>query len=149
MLISTFPVHVFNFIFLTFLIKYTLISTLSRDGDVARWIGRRTGTPLRPFWIPWCGKGLFSSPRVSFQCRLAYGVRTPPCPVACIYICAHSKDPVVHVRVRWAMKTLKHPASTVGWTARLCRSWLFPGESNPNFPLEKFQMGQYSCNTTQ
>ena len=29
------------------------------------------------------------------------------CSVACIDICAHVKDPVVHVRVRWIMETLK------------------------------------------
>ena len=46
-------------------------------------------------------------------------------------------DPVVRVRVRWIVETLKHPACAVGWVARLCRSWFFPGESNPNFPGEK------------
>ena len=47
-----------------------------------------------------------------------------PCAIACIYICAHVKHPVTLVRVRWIMKTLKHPACEVGWVARLCRSWL-------------------------
>ena len=55
--------------------------------------------------IPRCGKRFF--PTVNFQCRLFYVVRTPPCTIACIYICAHVKDPVVHVRVLWIMKTLK------------------------------------------
>ena len=27
------------------------------------------------------------------------------------------------------METLKHPACTVGWVARLCRSWLSPGKA--------------------
>ena len=46
-----------------------------------------------------------------------------------VNICAHVKDPVVHVRVRWIMETLKHPACTVGWVTRLCRSWLSPGKA--------------------
>ena len=29
------------------------------------------------------------SPKVSFQCRLSYGVREPPCALVCINICAH------------------------------------------------------------
>ena len=57
----------------------------------------------------------------------------PPCAVVYIYICAHVKDPVVLVRVRWTMETLKHPACTLGWVARLCRSWLSLGD----FPWEK------------
>ena len=69
--------------------------------------------------------------------RLSSGVRTPPCAIACINICAHVKDPVDHVRVRWITETQKHPACTVGWVARLRRSWLSPGKSNPNFPWEK------------
>ena len=55
--------------------------------------------------IPQCSKGF--SPRVNFQCRLSYSVRTTPCAIACIYLCAHVKDPLVHVRVRWIMETLK------------------------------------------
>ena len=77
------------------------------------------------------------SPRVNFQCRLFCGVRTPPCAIAFTNICAHVKDPVVHVRVQWIMETLKHPACTLCWIALLCRSWLSPGEGNPNFPWEK------------
>ena len=69
-----------------------------------------------------CGRGIFL--RINFQCRPSYGVRTPLCAVACVYTCAHVKDPVVHVRVRRMVETLKHPASTLGWVARLCRSWL-------------------------
>ena len=31
-----------------------------------------------------CGKVFFFiSPRVNFQCRFSYGVRTPPCAIAC------------------------------------------------------------------
>ena len=80
--------------------------------------------------IPWCGKRLFFSfPRVNFQYRLSYGVRTTPCAIACIYICVHVKDPVVHVKVRLIMETPKHLTCTVGWVARPCRSWLSPGKA--------------------
>ena len=75
------------------------------------------------------------SPRVSFQGRLSY-----VCPYApvCINICVHVKDSVGHVRVCWINETLKHPAHTVGWVARLLQL-AFPGESNLNFPWEKSQ----------
>ena len=36
------------------------------------------------------------------------------CAIACIYICAHIKDPVVHIRVQWTMETLNHEACTIG-----------------------------------
>ena len=84
------------------------------------------------------------SPRVNFQCRLLYGVCAPPCAVACIYICEHAKDPVVHVRVWWFMETLKHPACTLGWVAQLCCSG-FPLERQPKFPMGIIPLGQYNC----
>ena len=37
-------------------------------------------------------------PRVNFQCRLIFNVRTPPCAIACINISAHVKNSVVHVK---------------------------------------------------
>ena len=99
-------------------------------GDVAQLVQRRTGTPLAQVRLP--GAAGDFSPRVNFQCRLSYGVRTPPCASACIDICAHVKDPVVHVRVRWIMETVKHPACTVGWQRD-------PRDSNPNFSRKKSQ----------
>ena len=92
--------------------------------------------------IPWCGKGFFS--QSTFSADSLTCVRTPPCANACINICAHVNDPVVHFRVRWIMDTLKHRASTVGWVAQLCRSLLSP-EKQPEFPMGKIPMGQYSC----
>ena len=56
-------------------------------------------------------------------------VHTLPCALACIHICVHIKDPIVHVRVQWVMETLKHPACTVGWLAWLFRSWLSLGKA--------------------
>ena len=96
------------------------------DGDVAQSVERRTDTPLTQVRFPDAARNF--SPRVNFQCRLSYGVRTPSCVTACINICAHLKDPVLHVRVRWSMQTLKHPACIVGGGVRLCRSWLPRGK---------------------
>ena len=77
------------------------------------------------------------SPRVTFQCRLSYGVRTPPCAIACIYICAQVKDPVVHVKSSvdyWNTKTPSmHPRLGSATLSQLA----FPGEGNPNFRWEK------------
>ena len=84
-------------------------------GDVAQLIEYRTGTP--PTLVRFPGAARDFSSRVNFLCRLSYGVRTSPCAIACIHICAHVKNSVVHVRVRWIFETLKHPACTVGWVA--------------------------------
>ena len=88
--------------------------------------------------IPQYGKDFFF-PRVKCYCRFSDGVRISPCATACINICAHVKDPVVHARVRRIVETLKQTAYTVGWVARLCRSWLSYGKAarisygvNPN-----------------
>ena len=97
----------------------------------AELVERRTGTPLTQVRFPGAARDF--SPRVNFQCRLSHGVRITPCSTACNNICAHVKDPVVHVKVRWTMKTLKHPACTVGWVGRLCHSWLFPGNATRIF----------------
>ena len=116
-------------------------SRLKPSGDVAQLVEHRTGTPLTQVRFP--GAAREFSPRVNFQCRLSYDVRTSPCAIACIYICAHVKDLVVHVRDRWILETLKHSACTAGWVARLCRSWLFPGQAtrishgrNPNGTIQ-------------
>ena len=57
----------------------------------------------------------------------------------------HVKDPVVHVRVWWIIETLKHPACTVSWVARLCRSWLSPRKATRISYGKKIPLGQYSC----
>ena len=106
-----------------------------RGWDVAQLVEHRTGTLSTLVRFPGAARGF--CPRVNFQRRLSYDVRTPPCAVACVYICARVKDSVVHVRVRWIMETLKHPACAVGWVARLCRSWLSLRKGNPNLLWEK------------
>ena len=83
-------------------------------------------------------QGIFL-PASTFQCRLSYGVSRPPCTTACINICVHVEDPVVHVSVRWITETLKHPACTVGWVERLCRRWLSPGKEIPDGTIQMFK----------
>ena len=97
------------------------------SGDVAQLEAHRTSTSPMQVRFPGTGNGFVSQSQLSVI--LFYGVRTSPCAIARLYICAHVEDPVVHVRVRWIMGTLKHPACTVGWVARLCHSWLSPGKA--------------------
>ena len=89
--------------------------TQGQRGDVAQLVERRTGLPLTQFPFPLVCKGFFS--RSAFSADPLSCVRTPPCVIACINICAHVEDPVVLVRVRWITEGLKHPACTVGWGA--------------------------------
>ena len=79
--------------------------------------------------IPRCDKGFPPPPLPTFSADSFTASVQPSCAIARINICAHVKDPVGHVRVRWIMETLKHPACTLGWVARLCRSWLSPGKA--------------------
>ena len=113
------------------------------DGDVTHLVERRTSTPLGQVRFP--GAARDCSPRANFQCRLSYGVRAPPCATACVNICAHVKDPVVYVRFRWIMDSLKHPACAVGWVARLCRSWLPAGPSGPQAGLVQRYVRRWCC----
>ena len=89
------------------------------DGDIAQLLEHRTGTPLTQVRFPGAARFVclfvFSLPESTFSADSLTWVRTPPCAIACNNICAHLKDPVVHVRVRWIVETLKHPACTVGW----------------------------------
>ena len=74
-----------------------------------------------------CGNGFFSQSQLSEHSLTC--VHTTQCAIACNNICTHVKGPVVHVRVRWIMETLKHPACTGGWVMQLCCSWLSPGKA--------------------
>ena len=99
-------------------------------------------TPLTQVRFPAAARDF--CPRVNFQCRLSYRVRTPPCAIACINICVHVKDPVVHVRVWWITETLKHSACTVGWEVQPCCGWPSPGKAT-QISHGKIPLGQYSC----
>ena len=119
------------FFFFLLLIPCDLeIKSRSRGGEVAQLVEQWTGTQLTQVQFP-SGTRDFSL-RVSFQCRLSYGVCTLPCAIGCIYICVHIKDPIIYVTVWWIMETLKHPACTVDLIARLSQL-VFPREGNPNF----------------
>ena len=54
-------------------------------------VERRTGTPLTKVRFPDAAREF--SPRVSFQCRLSYGVSTLLCAIACTNICVHVRIP--------------------------------------------------------
>ena len=52
---------------------------------------RRTGTPLTQMRFPGAARDF--SPRVQFQCRLSYGVRTPPvCNRTHYHLCARQRS---------------------------------------------------------
>ena len=130
---------------------------MKKGGDVAQLVEHRPGTPPRQVRFP--GVATDFSPRVNFQCRFLTYVRTPQtpatppnptptppqCTIACINICAHVKDPMVHVRVRWITETLKHPVCAVVLVARLCRSWLSPGKATRIFPGRNPSWTIYCC----
>ena len=102
-------------------------------GTASDWHAADTGS------TPLCGKGFFSES--SFSADSLRCIRTAPSAITRIKIYAHVKDPVVHVRLRWIMETLKHPACTEGWLALLCRSWFSPGRTTRIFH------GRYSYGT--
>ena len=63
---------------------------------------------------------------------------TAVCAIACIYFCAHVKDPIVHVRaslVDYGDK--KTPSMPARLGSATLSPLVFPGEGNPNFPWEK------------
>ena len=95
--------------------------------DVVHLVERRTGSPLTQVQFPGAARDFLSPDSTCSADSLS--VLKPTCAIACINICAHVKDPAVRVRVRWIMETLKHPAYTVGWIARLCRSCLSPAKA--------------------
>ena len=80
-------------------------------GDVTQLVERWIGTPLTQVRFLRYGKGFFSQSQL-YSADSLMCVRTLPCAVAWINICAHVKDPVVHVRFLWIMETLKHPTCT-------------------------------------
>ena len=81
--------------------------------------------------IPRRGKGFFSQSQLSVQTLLR--VRTTACAIACINICAHVKDPVVPVRVRWIMETLKTPSMRRRLGTTTLSQLASPEENEPNF----------------
>ena len=74
------------------------------------WLEHRTVTPLTQVRFPGTERDFL--PSVNFQCRLSYGALTAPSEIACISICAHDKDPIACVRVRWINATQTYPVHT-------------------------------------
>ena len=83
----------YHFFLLLWLILLTHMYQLLFWGrDVARLVKHRTGTLPTQVRFPGAARFVFLfvlfSPRVTFQCRLSYGVHTPLCGIVCIYMCA-------------------------------------------------------------
>ena len=111
-------------------------------GGVAQFVECRTGTPLTQLPFFQCGKGFFL-PRVNFQCRLSFGVRTSLCAIACIKrfracwrFCSPCQSSVEYGNTQTA-------SSTVGWIARPSHRWLSLGKAtrishgrNPNGTIQ-------------
>ena len=76
--------------------------------------------------IPRCSERFFSNS--TFRAN-HLAVSVPFFAIAGINICAYVKDPVVHIcPVDYGNTNI--PACTLGCVARLCRSWLSPGEAS-------------------
>ena len=74
-------------------------STSQMGGEVALLVRGPDRQAADEGSIPWCGKGFFSQSQLSVQTLLHVSIH-PLCANACINICAHVQDPVVHVGVR-------------------------------------------------
>ena len=113
--------------------KLAILRRNGDNGDVAWWVQHQTVTPLTLVRLP--GTARDFSPRLNFQCRLSYSVSTPPCAIACIYICVHvSCSPCQSSMVYGNTKT----PNMYGRLESATLSQLpFHEKSNPNFPIAK------------
>ena len=102
-------------------------------GDVAQLVRASDRHAADAGSIPRWGKGFFSQSQLSVQTLLRVSVQ----PRVKTHICAHVKDPVVHVRVRRIMETLKTPSIHGRLGSSTLSQLAFPGESKPKFPWEK------------
>ena len=119
--------------FMTLRWRQTLWQRHPHQGVAAGWRCSSVCLSIRPVrcWHRFNSpvrRGIFL-PESTFSADSLVCVHTSLRIIARINICVHIKDPVVHVRVRRIIETLKHPACTVGWVARLCCSWLSPGKA--------------------
>ena len=85
--------------------------------------------------IPRCGKRFFCHSQLSVQTLL----RCPYTPVcnSMHWICAHVKDPVVHVRVRWITGNIKTSSMHRGLSVR--------DSVTAGFPRGETLVGQNTC----
>ena len=125
-------------------LRIAVTPTTAPRGSGCSSVGRASDRhAARAGWIPRCDTGLFFS-----HCQLPvqtfswcpYNPRVQPHALTSVRTV---KDPVVHVKVRWIMETLKHSACSVVWVARLCRSWFSVGKAtrisrgrNPNGTIQ-------------
>ena len=112
----------------------------SWGGDVPQLVERRTGSPLTQVRLPGAASD-FSPSQLSVQSLLS--VSTSTCAIACINICAHIKDPVVHVRVRRNMEKLKYQHAPLVAQRDSVRAG-FPRRKQPEFTIGEILMGKYS-----
>ena len=75
--------------------------------------------------------------RVNFQYRLSYGVRTPPCAIACTYICAHVKRSCSPCQSSVDYGNTNTPSRHSKLGSATLSQLAFSGEGNANFPWEK------------
>ena len=80
-------------------------NVMGMGGDVTQMVEHGTGTLPTQVRFPSAAKVFFFLPSQHSVQTLAVSVH-PPCAIACVYVCAHVKDPVVHARVRWITETL-------------------------------------------
>ena len=73
---------------------------IRKGGDVAQLVRASDRHADDVGSIPRCGEGFFFFPESTFSADFLTCVRTLPFAIARINVCAHVKDPVVHVRVR-------------------------------------------------
>ena len=93
-------------------------------------VEHQTVTPPRQVRFPGAARDL--SLRVNFQCRFFYGA------IACIYICAHVKDPAVRVKSLVDYENAITPSMHRRLGSATLSQLAFPGEGNPNFAWKKF-----------
>ena len=123
---------------LVFVCSFVVCLFFSQGWGCSSLVEHRTVTPLTQVRFP--GAAGDFSPRVNFQCRLSYAVRTPPCAITCINICAHVRDPVVHVRVRGIIERIKTPSMYRRLGSAILSQLAFPVESNPNFLWGNYEL---------
>ena len=107
---------------------------LSERGDAVQRVELWTVASLMQVQFPGMG-GDFPPSQLSVQ-TLLRSVVHPQVQLHALTAVLVLEDRVVHVRVPWIMKTIKHPACTMGWVVQLSQL-AFPGESKLNYLQEE------------
>ena len=104
------------------------------EWGLAQLVERRTVTPRRQVRFPIAARDFF--PRVNFQCRLSYGVLTPPCAIANTTSVRTLKI-LQSIQSSVEYENTKAPSMHRRLGSTTLSQLAFRGESNPNFPWEK------------